>query len=171
MSGGVLLGLGLGLIHGLLTIIGAPPTGFAFGLGALAVLAMFWAPAATWLPGRRRQVSSSRMLGPSRSRAAFMWGLELGTALSTFAVTPTLYCVLAVGLAVDSFLGAVFIGTTYGLARGLTIATVSSYSGPTDVAGGPIGARWAQVRGLLRPPLLAASVLTLPALVISTQSS
>jgi hypothetical protein len=91
------------------------------GVGALAGVAVVWPPARRWLPERACQVPSALMHFPP-GRAAFRWGLDLGTGVSTFVVTPGMYALLAVAVGQARPMAVVGLCALYGACRGAAIA-------------------------------------------------
>jgi hypothetical protein len=94
----------------------------ASGTAVLAIAALIAPGLRQWLPERRRQVSDKLMLAPS-AQAAFRWGFELGTGVSTLVVTPAMYALIGVALAQKRALAVLAVLAIYGAARGLAIAS------------------------------------------------
>lgn len=96
-------------------------TAIVVALGALAAVALVYPRLRYWLPERPCQVRSVRM-HQGLARAGFRWGVELGTGTYTYVVTPALYAVLAVSVAMSRPLDALIVWVVYGASRGLAIA-------------------------------------------------
>lgn len=166
--GGILLGASLAAISKLLGALSVTGVGIALGLAMLAVIAMLWSPASRLLPERRRQVSSRLLLGPSRFRASLRWGFELGIGVSTYAVTPAFYLVLALGLAADSLRVPLLMGAAYGMARGIAIAAFSIRRSWDIAKGAASDFGSSSMRRVLDLSLLVIGILSLAALVLAT---
>lgn len=122
--GGAALGIGVAGIQYALADRQAAQMSLAVSIAAVSLLALLSPRARRLLPQRRRQVSSSCLLR-TRSRAAFRWGITLGTGFSTFVVTPMMYALPAIALVQTSLALAFMICVLYGFSRGLTIAIAS----------------------------------------------
>jgi hypothetical protein len=99
----------------------AARTGIVMASGALAAGAIVWPRLRYWLPERPCQVRSV-LMHQGMVRAGFRWGVELGTGVYTYVVTPALYALLAVSVAQSHSLNALAIAALYGVSRGMTIA-------------------------------------------------
>ena len=120
-SGGLLLGAALVVAWYALAPLDALRTAAILGVGAVAATGVLWPRARRWLPERACQVAST-LMRDSPGRAAFRWGLELGTGVSTFVVTPAMYALLAVAVGQGQPVVVVALCSLYGTSRGAAIA-------------------------------------------------
>lgn len=125
------------------------------GVGGLAALALAWPGIRLWLPERRCQVSSTVMHLPP-VRGAFHWGVELGTGVTTYVVTPAMYALLAVAVAQTQPLIVPALCGLYGCCRGAAIARFAlAYAHMDERRRSTPGAG---LEAALRLPVLAATL-------------
>jgi hypothetical protein len=153
-AGGLLTGVGLALGWYALAAFDAGRPAIVLGVGGIAAVAVVRPALRRWLPEAACQVRSEH-LAEAMHRAAFRWGVELGTGVRTFVVTPALYAVLAISLAQGEPWLAAAVSGIYGCTRGAAIAwfaTVHARREPSDGAGVPgVG-----LEPAMRLPLLVA---------------
>lgn len=134
-AGGLLMGVGLVLgWYAVAALDGGRPA-VLLGVGGVAAIAVVWPALRRWLPEAACQVASVR-LAEAKHRAAFRWGVELGTGVCTFVVTPALYAVLAVSLAQVKPWLALAVSGVYGCTRGAAIAWFAIVHARRDLRGG-----------------------------------
>lgn len=119
--GGLLLGGALVVVWFALAPLDALRTAAILGVGAVAATGVVCPGARRWLPDRACQVPSTLMRDSPR-RAAFRWGAELGTGVSTFVVTPAMYALLAVAVGQGQPVVVAALCGLYGASRGAAIA-------------------------------------------------
>ncbi len=137
--GGLVLGVGLVVGWFVVGMFEGARTALALAIGGVVILALLWPPARAWLPEASCQVRREPMVG-SLTRAGFRWGLDLGTGVRTFLVTPALYAVLVIAMAQPAAWLALGVGAFYGLARGLVMASVAVVHSHQGLGGyGPMG--------------------------------
>jgi hypothetical protein len=120
--GGLLMGGGLVLAWFALEPSDAVRTAIVLGVGGVCAAAVLIPSLRRWLPEAACQVPSKRMAEDIHS-AAFRWGVELGTGVSTFVVTPALYALLAVALVQHGPILVAAVLGVYGCTRGAAIAS------------------------------------------------
>ena len=117
--GGVILGLALATLRLVFSL-----TAVFLGLGLLAgfsLMAMAFPRFLRLLPERATQVPVAwSLLGTNK--AAWRWGVVLGTGVSTFTVTPAFYCFLFLAGLQRPIGRVVVVSALYGLMRTTCIA-------------------------------------------------
>lgn len=124
-------------------------------VGGLAALGAVWVPVRAWLPERACQVSTVPMRDEP-SRAGFRWGVTLGTGLSTYVVTPAIYCLLVVTLGQTHPAGTLGACVFYGAFRGGVIAWFSCAHGRARTRRVPVPG--AGLEATLRWPLCVVMI-------------
>jgi hypothetical protein len=120
--GGLLMGGALVLAWLALAPFEAARTAVVLGIAGVGATAVLLPSLRRWLPEAACQVPSRRM-AEAVHHAAFRWGVELGTGIRTFTVTPALYALFAVALVQDDPAVAAGVSAVYGCARGTAIAS------------------------------------------------
>lgn len=128
-TGSIMGGAALGLVLAA-TSMGAaiaPSTrlGALIAVPSLSVAAAFWAPLHRALPDRSRQLKESLVLEVPRWRAALVWGLDLGSAVRTLAVTPLLYAFLAIAALQPAPQLSLALAVLYGGSRAGSVTILS----------------------------------------------
>lgn len=159
-AGGVLLGGGTMAASLVVRPVGDARSGLILAAATVSVVGVVFPRLRRWLPERACQVASAEVLRSGRTRAAFKWGLKLGTGVSTFMVTPALYALLGVAAGQREALIAGVICIAYGTSRGATIAGFALTEGRRD-AGAACGItkEIGALEQALRAPLAMAIVL------------
>ncbi len=140
--------------------VGNARSGLILAAAAVSVVGVLFPGLRRWLPERACQVASAEVLRWGRTRAAFNWGVKLGTGVSTFMVTPALYALLGVAAGQREALTAGVLCTAYGMARGTTIAGFALTEGRRDAkAACGITKEIGALEQALRAPLVMAVVL------------
>jgi hypothetical protein len=163
--GAALLGAAISVAWFVTSSFDAVRIGLLLGIVPLCVLGMIWPAVRRWLPERACQVPGALMMVPRPSSAALKWGIQLGTGVRTFVVTPAFYVLLAVALSEREawFPGLVCIA--YGVARGATIAFFAFVTALRKRAGGRRLAG-AHLEVALRIPLLLVIATTTYLLIV-----
>lgn len=125
ISGGAMLGLGTAAAALVLGRAPAIRLGVLLGLSLVSITSTVIPAWRRWLPQRGRQVRSGLIHERNRESAAFLWGVELGTGIRTWVVTPAFYGLLALCVSQSSALRAFAICLLYGATRGSVIVTLA----------------------------------------------
>lgn len=125
ISGGAVLGLGTATAAFVSSRAPAIRMGVLLGLGLVSVTSTVIPSWRRWVPQRGRQVRAGLMHERNRESAAFLWGVELGTGIRTWVVTPAFYGLMALCLTQPSALRALAICLLYGATRGSVIVTLA----------------------------------------------
>lgn len=158
-AGGLMLGIGAAIVSLGLAHSDTIRLSVLLAASALAVAALLWRDLRPWLPQRGCQVRRNTELKRSIPRAALLWGLELGSGIRTFAVTPAFYGFIAVMVAQVAPWACLAGCLVYGISRGTTImvfAHLETIRGGSNEGAQQIG----RVRGIMRLPILAVLVLS-----------
>jgi hypothetical protein len=116
-----MLGVGLALLEQVFAVLDGARVAAVITGSALACVALVAPSIRTWLPERPCQVSRKHMLRP-QAQAAAIWGLQLGTGVTTFVVTPALYALIVAAAAQSDPMASWFLAALYGTCRGAVIA-------------------------------------------------
>lgn len=119
--GGVALGIAMAILSIGLALVPALREGVIIAIPTLSAAATFSPRLLRALPDRTRQLKESLVLESSRSRAALTWGLDLGSAVRTLAVTPLTYGFLAVAAAQPTPQMSFTLAVLYGTSRGMLV--------------------------------------------------
>jgi hypothetical protein len=160
--GGLLLGGVLVVISYALLGLDELRVATLLALGAIAAVTVLWPRGRALLPERTCQVSTRYMLSPP-TQAALRWGIDLGTGVSTFLVTPAVYAFVGIVLAQADAVAILALCCLYGVGRGGAIATFA-------IAGAPRRASTRSLPGVgleprLRVPLVVAILAAIAAFI------
>lgn len=158
VAGSVLLSLGLGVVWLVVHLLPAARTGVVVGTVGVSLLATSWRSLGAWIPDRSFQVNKALLHSRSRGQAAVLWGVELGTGLTTLAVTPALYGLCGVIVAQPHFASLVLLCLCYGATRGGAIVSFSLLRARRSTAcGSPVPGLG--LRDRMKWPILVASAI------------
>jgi hypothetical protein len=154
-AGGALLGAALVPVWLAVDALRTVRPALGVGVGVLVVLALLWPGLRRWLPEAACQVRDDPMGSGAMHRVAFVWGVELGLGLRTYAVTPALFMVPTIALLQPSALAVLAIPSIYGFARGATIAWFAALSARPKIRSAPPGIG---IERRMRIPLAVATI-------------
>jgi hypothetical protein len=161
-AGGFLLGMVLAMAAIAIDPLDPLQIGIAGTTVLVSVLAVAWRPLRAWLPQRTCQVGGGRLLVSGLDAAAFRWGVQLGSGLRTYAVTPGLYGFLGITVAIFDPMSVLATCTIYGVIRGGAIAFVALIVSRRGRSGDEGPMPWVGLeRRLAVPVLLLIGMVTL----------